>query len=335
MISKANILRKAVGAVFSTALTALLLVSCDIYDDLPPCPRGVNLRFTFDYNLEQKDSFNASVHCLTLFIYDEQGNFCKTITEVGDKLKDKNFHIPIELAHGNYRILGYGGMACENRSFDPVETPAIGSKLTDLQVEMHQKDAVSNVALHDFFYGAMDFTVYGEMHRDTTLNLMKNTNKIRVMLKHSNGLPLEADSFKFSITDDNTLFDYNNHLLANGGVTYLPWEKGEALYTKAVDDEVEKTNAAFATFSTSRLMAGKSNRLKICRASGGEPIVDIDLNQYLLLLNDQQYGALGAQEFLDRESDWTLEFFLNENNIWIRTYIIVNDWVVRINDTEL
>ena len=42
-----------------------------------------------------------------------------------------------------------------------------------------------------------------------------------------------------------------------------------------------------------------------------------------------------AQEFLDRESEWSLVFFLDSNNRWYNTRIIVNDWVVRINNSEM
>ena len=43
---------------------------------------------------------------------------------------------------------------------------------------------------------------------------------------------------------------------------------------------------------------------------------------------------MGDQEFLDRENNWSLIFFLDNNHNWIRTHIVVNDWIVRINDAE-
>ena len=42
-----------------------------------------------------------------------------------------------------------------------------------------------------------------------------------------------------------------------------------------------------------------------------------------------------AQEFMDRISEWSLVFFLDSGNRWINTHIVVNDWVVRINNAEL
>ena len=34
----------------------------------------------------------------------------------------------------------------------------------------------------------------------------------------------------------------------------------------------------------------------------------------------------------DRESEWSMIFFLSPNLEWIKTYIKINDWTVRIND---
>ena len=44
---------------------------------------------------------------------------------------------------------------------------------------------------------------------------------------------------------------------------------------------------------------------------------------------------MDPQEFLDRESEWSLFFFLDEDGAWIKTYIKINDWTVRLNDSEM
>ena len=62
-------------------------------------------------------------------------------------------------------------------------------------------------------------------------------------------------------------------------------------------------------------------------------MIDFPLKRYLLLLRGERY-KMGDQEYLDRESRWTLFFFLRSNDIWLNTRIVVNDWVVRINDVE-
>ena len=83
------------------------------------------------------------------------------------------------------------------------------------------------------------------------------------------------------------------------------------------------------------MVAGNHPRLTITRNSDGAQVLSIPLNEYLLLLKSDHFDKMGDQEFLDRESNWSLIFFLDDNHTWIRTHIVVNDWIVRINDTEL
>ncbi len=47
-----------------------------------------------------------------------------------------------------------------------------------------------------------------------------------------------------------------------------------------------------------------------------------------------QYENMGAQEYLDREHRWNVILFL-DNGRWIDTRIIINDWIVRLNNAEL
>ncbi|MDE7149139.1 MAG: FimB/Mfa2 family fimbrial subunit, partial [Bacteroidales bacterium] len=88
----------------------------------------------------------------------------------------------------------------------------------------------------------------------------------------------------------------------------------------------------YADLSTARFMVD-NGRLGIRRSDNGRPVVDIPLTKYLVQMGSEAYG-MAAQEFLDRESAWTMFFFLTPSGYWIETRIIVNDWVVRINDAD-
>ena len=172
---------------------------------------------------------------------------------------------------------------------------------------------------------------------EETLYMMKNTNNIRIVLQQLNGDPVNKEDFSFFITDDNTFFAYDNMLKPNGMVTYTPWVEGQASTGVAVKEnglEEQDVIVAFAEFSTSRLMTHTSPRLIIKRNDTGADIVNIPLNNYLLLLKSMQYADMGSQEFLDRESDWSMIFFLDTKHAWINTHIIINDWIVRFIDTE-
>ena len=335
---KLSHIHSIVCAALAAALTMITSTSCeDIYDYLEPCPHGVNLRFVYDYNMEYANSFHKKVDCITLYIYDEQGRFLSTVTETSEALADENYRMPIELEHGNYRMVAYGGLACPEHSFSMVETPATRTSLyADRQVKMD--DGELGTKLHDLYFGAQDITVEGDRYVEATLYLMKNTNNIRIMLQQVNCEPtLTDENFSFAITDDNTLFAHDNTLLPNGEVTYTPWTQGTvSAGTTGEGDNATEARVCYAEFSTSRLVrATNAPHLVVTNRLNGVEVVNIPLINYLLLLKSELYADMPAQEFLDRESDWSLLFFLDEGGNWVRTRIVINDWVVRLNNAEM
>ena len=186
--------------------------------------------------------------------------------------------------------------------------------------------------LHDLFWGSLTLET-SDMYNKGTVEMRKNTNNIRVVLQQMNGDPVNPKDFEFGITDDNTLFAWNNDLIPNGDVVYSPWAKGQG--SAGVTDGGSEVFVAYAEFSTSRLMTKNSPRLIVRRASDKSEVINIPLNNYLLLLKSELYAQMDPQEFLDRESEWSLFFFLDEDGAWIKTYIKINDWTVRLNDSEM
>lgn len=339
--SKRNIISGFIGAMLCVASISLVFSSCErIYDDLEPCPHGVSLRFVYDYNMLYANAFPSSVDCLTLYIYDDNGNYVDTRVVTGTELQDENYHMTLELDRGTYRFVAYGGLACNESTFSVLQEPSRESVYTDLQVEMDKSgvsaDLPSERRLHDMFWGELTLET-GEMYREGTVQMMKNTNNIRIVLQQLNGKPVHADDFEFAITDDNTLFGYDNDLIENGVITYLPWAAGEAVagVSSDTENEGEPVVVAYSEFSTSRLMTKNTPRLIIRLKGSGKEIVSIPLNDYLLLLKSELYSKMKPQEFLDRESTWSMVFFLGSDMHWIDTHIKINDWIVRINNAEM
>lgn len=315
----------------------MMFTSCEyIHEDLMPCERGVSLRFVYDYNMEYANAFPSKVHCLTLYVYDGEGNYVATFTEKTDVLKDENYRMKIDLEPGDYSMVAYGGLACEDRSFTVIDEPTdAADKLTALSVQMSHNELTSDKLLHDFFYGKLDVTVEENNYKDETVYMMKNTNNIRIILQQMNGMPVSDKDFTFRIVnDDNTLFAHDNSLIENGAVTYMPWVQGQ----RTVGDGEEgtgKVTVAYAEFSTSRLTVGNHPRLVIANNETGEDVLNIPLNDYLLLLKSDRYADMTDQEYLDRENEWSMIFFLDKNHLWVDAQIIINDWVVRLNNVVM
>lgn len=338
-------LKSAILSVAGRGLLGLLLaagsISCStIFTDQTDCPRGVSLRFVYDHNMEYVNSFHTQAHCATVYVFDEEGRFVTRHEETGDHLRDESWRMTFDLEPGNYKLIAYSGLACEGSSFTPTEmmpSKASGSHMSELAVTLDHDSFVSDEALHDLYYGnhgePLSLTVLPDDYVEETVNLIKNTNNIRIVLQQMNGEQITADEFEFSITDDNTHMNVDNNIVSKGQITYLPWTKGETVVGVAEDGNTPVT-AAFAEFSTSRLTTETSPRLAVFSKERNEDIINIPLNTYLLLLKSQLYDKMSAQEYLDRESMWTIAFFLDSGNRWINTHIIVNDWTIRINDSE-
>ncbi len=334
---KRHMISTFAGAVLCAASACVAFSSCErIYDDLAPCPHGVSLRFVYDYNMEYANAFPSNVDCLTLYIYDSEGKYVDTETVTGTQLQDENWRMTLDLEKGTYHFVAYGGLACSEKTFAVLQEPGAGSMDTELKVEIDKNRLSASEAgdrrLHDLFWGELSLAT-ADLYSEGTVRMMKNTNNIRIVLQQLNGEPVMVDDFEFAITDDNTLFGYDNDLIPNGMVTYAPWVSGEAVAGASGDGK--PVIAAYSEFSTSRLMKKNSPRLTIRLKEDGREVVDIPLNDYLLLLKSELYAKMPPQEFLDRESVWSMVFFLGSDMSWIRTHIKINDWTVRINNAEM
>lgn len=332
-----------------TSLMAGTLTSCHaVWEDEPVCPQGLSIRFVYDYNMEDANAFMSQVHCLTALIYDEQGQLVKTVVETDRaKLSDENWRMTVDLPEGTYRVYAYGGMACENASF---RFEGSNAENTDRRVALIPSLLTSPVGpnLHPLFFGELkhpgsqeepELPVVGYNDSDyqqVTVYMMKDTNNIRILLHNVDNTPLDVADFRFYVTDDNTLFNYDNSLIPSGEVTYWPWTTGNLGATRSDDGSAgEMPSFAFAEISTSRLVTGSKSRLVIEEVSSGRTVLSIPLVQYLLLYKSANISRMGNQEFLDRKSEWEMSMFLDQTSVgWINVSIQIENWVVRINDIE-
>ncbi len=333
ILSKTYVTLLALTLAASTALT-----SCGIFnEDLPPCPQGVQLRFVYDYNMEFANAFPSQVDCLTLLVYDKEGNYVRTQTAARPETADENWRMTVDLPAGEYTLLAYGGMDTEHSSFRFNPAPH-NSTLSDLTVYLPAALLTSprGTDLHPLFYGKAQVTISATdtEYVQHTIYMMKDTNDIRIVLMNENGQPADADEFVFTITDDNTLFDSMNELIRTPGkeTVYSPWDWGNT--EVGLNPDQTATQVCWAEFSVSRLTTDSGSKLKITRASDGQTVVSIPLVNILLMLKSQHFEAMKNQEFLDRESRWNLTFILAGNGVWAGTTIVINDWVVRINNVD-
>lgn len=334
---KSVIFNPAVRMGLISLILAVGLVSCNlVWQDHVECPTGVRLKFVYDRNMEFANAFHSKVHCVSVLVFDAEGNYITTFEEKGDTLKNEAYRMEIELEKGDYTFVAYGGLACDDRSFNiPVMTPTRSvSHIGGLYAEMEHDDFVSDDLKHDFFHGIHSVTVSENTYQEEVISLTKNTNSIRIILQQANGKPLSAEDFTFTITDDNSYLDEENNVVPKGNVTYMPWATGDMVVGTVEDGDTPAT-VAYAEFSTSRLTVGTSPKLLVGNAGTGEEVINIPLNNYLALYRSDRHSEMSMQEYLDRENEWAIVFFLDDGLRWLSTRIVVNDWVVRINHMDM
>ena len=333
---KINIIYEILKKLYVAALIVAGTVfysSCDrLHEDLDPCEIGLRIRFIYDYNMEFANAFPAQVDCLTVLFYDARGNYVTTRTNTTSDLADENWRMTVDLAPGQYTVLAYGGMACDDASFSFVTAPE-STRLRDIEVRLNPEEV--GTELHPLFYGRLETSVEADAltYKEVTVEMMKDTNNLRVLLQQIGGEPVDNADYDFQITDNNTLFSWDNDLLPVPTVTYTPWARGNASPGELPDGG--DASVAWAEISFSRLLTALKPRLIITHKSSGRKVVDIPLNNYLLLLKSQAFATMPNQEFLDRESRWNMIFFLSEDNYWVSTMISIKDWNVRINNADL
>ncbi len=327
-------------------LMLVALSSCEkIFDDLEACPHGVSLRFVYDYNLEFANAFPKKVDCLTLYVYDAEDNYVATHVVTADSLlSDEDWRMQLELPQGNYHFVAYGGLACEKSSFSLEEEPAQGMRREDLRALLDADCLTSEDStrrnLHGFYWGELQLET-ADLFREGKVEMMKNTNNVRIVLRDLNGGPLRAEDYTFEVTDDNTYFGADNGLLPSeyGEVTYTPWAAGDVPFGILDGQQVM---GAYAEFSVARMMRpGLSplqkeaeTRLTVISNEDGRKVVDVPLLDMLLLSRSDFWADMDEQEFLDRQSEWEL-LFLIDHNRWVQVWIKVQDWVVRYNRADL
>lgn len=345
-----------------------------VFDEEQECLHGIALRFVYDYHMERDaNAFAGNVDCITVFVFDSNGNYVTQFEETTEVLRNESYRMNIPLENGKYQLMVYGGTACDNTCFSltPNWKSAEGknAKKDDILVTLPRTEGVSNKQLHNLdqrtgglFYGTLDVELtdndYNTTYREETVYLMNDVNNIQIILQELD-YPYSVDykDFDYQIIDDNFVLDSKNEVVHVATEDYQPQYAPYAMQNRITgaaknidsngarleEDEEKPVQVACAEFSTSRLFLDHlpTARLRVTVKgelnSDGTPrtVIDIPLIEYLMLIRGFGDSWIkGDQEFLDRQSRWTLMFFL-QHGVWISARVSVNEWVVRINNAEL
>ena len=301
----------------SCLLLLLVLFSCTSIDEtLPECQLYV--RFRYDYNMEFADAFHAQVDKVELYVFDKNGKYLFKQAEEGSALSTGNYLMEVELPVGQYQFMAWAGA---RDSYDITSlTPGV-STLTDLKLKLKREASlIINKRMETLWYGeVINVNFDGTVHQTETINLIRDTKIVRFGFQSYTGSwTLDMNDYDYEIIESNGHLGHDNSLLDDDVLSFRPY------YMEQKDPAT-----AYVDMNTMRLMEDRKTRLVLTEKASGKRVFDINLIDYLAMTNAEGKN-LSTQEYLDRQSNYHIIFFLSES--WLAVQIVVNGWVHRIQE---
>ncbi len=323
------------------------MTSCDaiLDEEEVDCSVEYRVKFKYDKNMKFADAFANEVKSVTLYAFDENGKFVYQRTEQGDILAEEGYTMPVEVEPGDYNLVAWGGLENEESFAVPVLTEGV-STLDNLNCKMNRQylnraadgSAYVDEDLKPLFHGQVQKQSFGRAATQeiVTIPLVKNTNNIRIVLQHLSGDAVDVSKFTFTIEDENGLMNYDNSLKDDEELTYYAWHTDSGIADMDTDDSRATTavGVAIAELTVGRLVEENKPVLTIANDKG-EKVLSIPLIDYALLVKGHYNREMSNQEYLDRQDEYNMTFFLDENDQWISSSIIINSWKVVLDDVEL
>lgn len=332
--------RRAAMAL-ATVACLLTATSCGwIDEDTADC--SVKVRVTYDMNMKFADAFDSEVRRVTLYAFSEDGTLVYRKTDTRDNMPGGVMTLD-GLDEGTYDLLVWA--EGEERTAGSVEFGAAGEGtdarqgLTARLQRTATKPGYGEIA-HDItalYHGekaAQRLVLTPDNTPAATVNLTKNTNVIRITLQDYDGQQgIAPAEYTFAITDDNGLMASDNTMMADDSLTYRPWDVSQATTEATVDGQETTIAVAIAELTTGRLMTGKRPMLTV-RNEEGDEIIRVPLIDYFLLVKGNYNRKMDDQEYLDRQDEYTMTFFLKGGR-WVSSSILINSWRVVLSNADI
>ena len=332
--------RRGMRAAALIALSAFLSACDMMHQDDGDCSTKLRVKLTYDYNMKFADAFAHEVKNVTLYAFGQDGKLAYTKTESADIINAKGYMEVDDLTPGIYDLQVWAeGEDRHPNSYVYGQAVMNQSSWDDLTCFVNETATDISHDLTPLYWGRaekQDLSELPQEVRTAVVNLHKNTNVIRVVLQHASGKDVNPDDFEFSITDDNTRLAADNSLIPHSTVIYHPWatygaEAGVETQTKAQTT----ASAAIAEMTVNRLFVENRPMLTITNRSNGKTVLSIPLIDYVLLVKGNYNRSMSDQEYLDRQDEYNMTFFLQDDGSWLAASIIINSWRVVLSSVEL
>ncbi len=322
---------KYVAGIFLFMLASLS--SC-VYDDQSDCT--LDLSFRYVYNMQNADGFAHEADEVEVYVFDSSDSFVGKYTADVTDGQDCVVKLPLPTP-GKYTFVAWANSSDERDETAYFEMPSNEkcSKPQDLSARIRRTDGRANHKLNSLLNGVLEAEVSG-VNRHLTVNMMKCTNAVRVILMPARaGKTLASEDFDIHIEGRNGWLAYDASTYQADPVDYYPYSQKLERAEDGNGGDGEIDNAVVADLNTSRILYGTNPRLVIKNTALGKDVLNIDLAWFLTLQAIGEHkGEWGNQEYLDRQDEYAMTFFIDDST-WMTTRVIVNGWVLSLEETEL
>lgn len=344
-------------------LIGMSVSSCTdlIFDDRSGCDRGVYVNFKYDYNLHRADMFADHVGEVTLYVFDEQGNYVTQCTEANEEgyepLKKADYAMFLDLPVGTYRFVALAHqrkyedlLQEEGAKFRRTEMDE-NSLMENLKITLDHISAYDgaayidhqNLPLDTLWHSISDETVEVTQGKFAyhTMSLVRNTKYISVTLRDIDEPDvMDINDYELYIEGANVRLNHDNSADDRVKAVCTPF----VTWNTQDPDTGTRTsvgNMGHADFMTSRIFAhdnlADDEVLVVRNVKTGKTVIEVNLPDLLSRLsNYDEMHRYSKQEFLDRGYDYDLSFFLSGGSwAYANVSIGVLGWSKRVQNVEL
>ena len=331
--------RKALGRnIVSCILLAVVIMamsSC-IKDNQDDC--GLSVRFQYTYNIKDADVFPTEVKSVNLWLFDQDGKLLDMFQDSKDHFGSGYEKTFTGLKAGKYTLVCFtrDQEEADSKSFILPKLTVGVSTLKDLNIRLNRNaDNTCNSEIEGLYNGTLDVDYSG--HPQTvTVNLMKMTKRFRVIIMpYTTTDSLSADDFSLTVKDAAGWLDYKGDQYQTDSITYVPYSMETVSDPSATSPDDPATHAVVADMSTSRLFYDTNPRLVLKDKRSDKVILNLNLTWFLSLQDIGEHrSGWSDQEYLDRQDFYAVTFFVQED-IFMKTKVIVNGWTISLDDVDL
>lgn len=334
----------AVAALFGVSLSQ----GCStIFESEEDCSVRYLVEFRFTNNIMETDAFASKVTSVALFVYDTNGNLVATRTESGSALQREHYMMEIDVQPGTYDLVAWCGLENNGEFSLPAgPNPATLDQAVCLMAREYAEEpdgAVSQKPLTPLYHAMNTNVVFPESEGPifgdvvvSVMDLIKDTNTIRIILTHYNGKAIDPEDFSFSISDDNGKMNFDNSLMTDEMITYREWTKKEMPSVDTDTKAVNVINSMIAEIDIARLVTTHNPFLTIQARDKSEPVLSLPITNLLLYAKGEARSSMSDQRYLDCQDEYNLVFFIDDENGWYRNAgIYINGWHLMNQGAEI